>query len=95
MAQEPAVDSSAIVVTPEKKEPRPFRILTSGRHITIKCDQPIRRIMGWTASGHRFIENNDVNGSSCEFTIPGMDKFAFVMVQFRTGKHYTEKIGIE
>jgi hypothetical protein len=74
---------------------KPFRVLTSGKRITIQGSQPIKRILGWTASGHRFIENNNVDAVSCNFELPGGERFAFIMIQMKDGRHFTEKIGAE
>ena len=50
--------------------------------------------MVWTASGHRIIEQKDVNASSYNFKISVNEKVFFVMLQLVDGKIYSEKIGV-
>lgn len=77
------------------KPPKPFRILTEGKQITIKSTQDISRILVWTQSGNRYIEQTNVNAPSYNFTIPAKEKFVFVMLQMKNGKHYTQKVGAQ
>jgi hypothetical protein len=51
--------------------------------------------MLWTISGHRVVEQKEINAPSCSFVIPINDKFYFLMVGLEGGKIYTEKIGIQ
>jgi hypothetical protein len=83
-------------VKAEKKEIRPFKVLTSGKQITIKSSKEMRSIMVWTASGHRILEEKDVKLSSYTFRINNniSEKIFFLMVQFTNGKVYTEKLGL-
>jgi hypothetical protein len=77
-----------------KQNSDPFRILTSGKQITIKSNRNIKSIMVWTASGHRIIEQKDVNASTYNFRVSIDEKIFFVMLQLVDGKIYTEKIGV-
>ena len=77
-----------------KQNPNPFRILTSGKQVAIKSSKDIKTIMVWTASGHRIIEQKDVNANSYSFHINVNEKLFFVMLQLSDGKVYSEKIGI-
>jgi len=77
-----------------KVNPDPFQVLTSGKQITIKAAKNIKSIMVWTASGHRIIEQKDVNASSYNFKINVSEKVFFVMLQLADGKIYSEKIGV-
>jgi len=79
---------------PAKLNSDPFRVLTSGKQVTIKAAKTIKSIMVWTASGHRIIEQKDVNASSYNFKINVSEKVFFVMLQLADGKTYSEKIGI-
>ena len=90
MAQDPGIKSNVTV----KTESKPFRILTNGQRITIQSTQDIQRIMAWTTSGHRIVEQTSFASQSYSFVVPNNEKFLFVMVQLKNGKHYTEKIGI-
>ena len=78
-----------------KQNPNPFRILTSGKQVTIKSTKDIKTIMVWTASGRRIVEKKDINASSYNFRINATEKLFFVMLQLSDGKVYSEKIGIQ
>ena len=77
-----------------KQNPNPFRILTSGKQIIIKSNKNIKSIMVWTASGHRIVEQKDINTSTYNFRPSIDEKIFFVMLQLVDGKIYTEKIGV-
>ena len=77
------------------KNSNPFRILTSGKQITIKSTKNIKSIIVWAASGHRIVEQKDVNENSYNFRITVNEKVFFVMLQLADGKIYSEKIGIQ
>jgi cytochrome c oxidase assembly protein Cox11 len=76
-------------------EPRPYKIQTSGKQVTVKSTKNIRNIMVWTASGHRVIEQRDINNPSFTFNIPVSEKWFFVMIHVEGSKPYTEKIGVQ
>ena len=80
---------------PVKKEPVPYQVLTSGKQIIIKSDRNIRHVMLWTSSGHRVLEQRDINAATYTFTIPVDEKFFFLMLGLEGGKIYTEKIGMQ
>jgi hypothetical protein len=73
---------------------KPYRILTSGKQITVKSTKEIQSIMVWTASGHRIIEQKEVNAPSFSFSIAMNEKVFFVMLHFKGNERYTEKIGV-
>ena len=75
-------------------EVRPYKVLTSGKQITIRSIKNIKNIMVWTASGHRVVEQKEINTSSYTFNININEKVFFLMVEFEGSKPYTEKIGI-
>ena len=78
-----------------KKELRPYKILSSGKQITIKSSRNIQHIMLWTNSGHRVVEQKEINSPSYAFIIPINDKIFFLMIGLEGGKIYTEKIGVQ
>jgi hypothetical protein len=80
---------------PVKKEARPYKILSSGKQITIKSSRNIQHVMLWTSSGHRVVEQREINADSYSFIIPINEKIFFLMVGLEGGKIYTEKIGIQ
>lgn len=79
----------------KETEDIPFKILTSGKKITIQSKSNIRQLMLWTASGHRVAEEHAINSSSYTYQINVQEKIFFVMLQLANGKRYTKKIGIE
>ena len=92
MAQDPGLKSKT---EEPKTESKPFRILTSGNRIAIQSNQDINRILVWTTTGHRLVEQTNIASSSYSFTIPNTEKYFFVMIQLKNGKYYTEKIGVQ
>ncbi|MGQ0737514.1 MAG: hypothetical protein ACT4OJ_00485 [Bacteroidota bacterium] len=77
------------------KETRPYKVLTSGRQLTIKSIKTIQHIMLWTTGGDRVVEQKDINNNSFTTDIPISRKAFFLMVGLANGKVYTEKIGIQ
>jgi hypothetical protein len=73
---------------------KPYRILTSGKQITVKSTKDIQSIMVWTATGHRIIEQKEVNTSSFTFTVGMNEKVFFLMLEFKGEQRFTEKIGV-
>jgi hypothetical protein len=73
---------------------KPYRILTSGKQITVKSTRDITSIMVWTASGHRIIEQKEINAPSFTFRVDVNEKVFFVMLELKGEKRYTEKIGM-
>ncbi len=78
-----------------KKESKPYKVLNSGKQITIKSSKNIQHVMLWTSSGHRVVEQREINAGSFTFIIPINEKIFFLMVGLQGGKIYTEKIGIQ
>ena len=78
----------------EKKEAKPYKILTSGKQITIKSTKAIKHVMLWTTGGNRVVEQKEINNSSYTFTIPVNQKTFFLMIGLEGGKIYTEKVGL-
>lgn len=81
---------------PVEKGNKPYKVLTSGRQVTVKSTKKIKNVMVWTASGHRIVEQKDVNAVTYTFTVSSSrEKAFFLMIQYETGKPYTEKIGVD
>ncbi|MBL7743561.1 MAG: hypothetical protein JNN00_08835 [Chitinophagaceae bacterium] len=89
-----SVLSQAQPLTAEAGSNKPYKILTSGKQITVKSSKNIKSIMVWTASGHRIVEQKEINEPSFSFTVNISEKVFFLMIQFEGSKPYTEKIGI-
>lgn len=77
------------------KKPKPYRVLTAGKQVTIKSTRAIKNIMVWTASGHRIVELHDLNLSNYSFNAVSKEKVFFIMIQYEGMKPYTEKIGVQ
>ena len=82
-------------VKENEKNNKPYRILTSGKLVTIKSTKTIKNVMVWTSGGNRIIEDKNVNTSSYNFRITVNEKTFFIMVQLMDGKTYSEKIGVQ
>jgi hypothetical protein len=95
MAQDPSYSTATDTTRIEKKIEKPFRISTSGKQVTIQSDQNIKKIIAWAEGGNRFFENNNIDETVFRFTVPPTPKIIFVLVMFKDGKHYTEKIALQ
>ncbi len=78
-----------------KKETKPYKVLSSGKQLTIKSNKNIQHVMLWTSNGHRVVEQREINASSFSFVIPVNEKFFFLMISLTGGKVFTEKIGLQ
>ena len=74
---------------------RPYRILTSGKQITIKSSKTIESIMVWTSGGNRVHEQKDINAALYSFRITVNEKVFFIRVHLADGNTYSEKIGVQ
>lgn len=79
---------------PDKQEIKPYKVLTSGKQITIKSTKDIHHLMLWTTGGNRVVEAKEINKSSYSFTIPVNQKAFYLMIGLEGGRVYTEKIGL-
>ncbi|MDP4261049.1 MAG: hypothetical protein Q8941_00845 [Bacteroidota bacterium] len=74
---------------------KPYKILTSGKQVTVKSTRDIKNVMVWTASGHRIVEQREINANSFSFHVDNInEKFFFLMIQYEGQKPFTEKIGV-
>lgn len=78
----------------EKIEKKPYKILTSGKQVTVKSTSQIKTIMVWTSSGHRIVEQKAINANTFSFNVTVNEKVVFLMLRMENGKHFTEKLGI-
>ncbi len=79
---------------PGSGETKPYKVLTSGKQITIKSDQVICHVMVWTAGGDRVVEQKDINASSYRIDLPVNQKQFFLMILLKDGRRFTERIGL-
>ena len=73
---------------------KPYKVLTSGKKITIQSKQNLQSLLVWTANGHRFVEQIKINANSFSFEVPTKEKIIFMLVEMMDGKRYTSKIGV-
>ena len=76
------------------QQQKPYKVLTSGRQITIKSARSIQQVMLWTAAGNRVVEQKELNNNSFVLNIPVSQKTFFLMIGLNDGKVYTEKLAI-
>jgi hypothetical protein len=87
--------SGAQPASGEGNKAKPYKILTSGKRITIKSTKNIRSVIVWTSSGNRIVEQNELNESSFSFTVSNVsEKVLFIMIRYEDSRPFTEKIGI-
>jgi hypothetical protein len=95
MAQDPDPGPKDKPSSGQKTEAKPFRVLTNGQRITIQSTKDISKIIVWTSSGNRFVEQTNVDASTYNFTVPSNEKIVFMMLELEGGKRYTKKIGVQ
>ena len=78
----------------DKKNKPVFKILTSGKKITVESKQSIRLLMAWTSSGHRIVEQRNPKELKHSFNVPAQEKIVYVLVETTDGKRETRKIGV-
>ena len=74
---------------------KPYKVLTEGKRVTVQSKTEISKIMVWTASGHRFVEENNVKAPSYNFVVSISEKLFYIMLELKDGKRYTEKVGVQ
>lgn len=92
---DPIPDKDIPAIT--KKSPKPFKILTSGKRITVQsinANNNLKQILVWTSSGNRIVEQHDLDVPTYAFNIPVNEKIFFVLLEMKDGSRHTEKIGI-
>ena len=94
-AQKDDYTSSKNKTVTEKKVTKPYKILTSGKRITVQSKNNIKRILVWTSSGHRIVEQHELDVPSYNFTVPGEEKIFFLMLETNNGNRYTDKFGVQ
>ncbi len=73
----------------------PYKVITSGKKITIKSSKAIQHVMIWTTDGNRVAEHKEINSTSFSLYLPVSQKNVFLMVGLNNGKVYTEKLAIQ
>jgi hypothetical protein len=80
---------------PGKEESKvPYKVLTEGNRITLKSTIKIRKILVWTASGHRIAEDHNLDTYSWTYRVTIDETIFFMMVETADGKRTTKKIGL-
>ncbi len=75
-----------------QKETKPYKVILSGRQLTIRSSKAIRLLMLWTTDGYRVVEQKIMDQTSCTIEIPVHRKAFYLMIGLTNGKIYTEKI---
>jgi hypothetical protein len=73
---------------------KPYRILTSGKQITIRSRETLSSVMVWTAGGHRVFEQKELDKDELQIQLTVQARFYFLMIRLRNGESYSEKIGV-
>jgi len=55
----------------------------------------LKSILVWTASGHRIVEQKEMNTTNHSFLVPSKENIIFLLIEFQDGKRYTEKLGVK
>ena len=76
-----------------RPETKPYKVLTSGNQVTIRCTKDIKTLMAWTTTGSRILEKT-VLAQLYSFRIPTQHKMVFLRIELTDGKTYSEKVGI-
>ena len=77
------------------KTAKPYRVLTTGKQITIRSTQSIRNVLVWTSDGNRILEQRDINTSTYSFKLSLGERVYFMMVELVNGKRYSEKLAVQ
>jgi len=91
----PVVGQSSETTAKIANTAKPFKILTSGKKITIQSKQNISSVIVWTAGGHRVLEQKEINALSYSFNITVPEKIFFIRVDMGDGKMYSQKVGVQ
>lgn len=73
---------------------KPFKILTSGRTITIKSTNNLKNIMIWTSQGNRVVEQKDIRQTQFTYNATIRENVFFILVEMESGERFTERVGI-
>lgn len=73
---------------------KPFKILTSGRTITIKSTNNLKNIMIWTSQGNRVVEQKDIRQTQFTYNATISENVFFILVEMESGERFTERVGI-
>ena len=73
----------------------PFKVLTSGKRITIQSTKNIANVIAWNGAGNRITEQRNLDATRCAFSAGSNDRVIFVMVELKDGRRYTKKVGLE
>jgi hypothetical protein len=79
---------------PAREKAKPYKLLTAGRQITIRGNLELASVMVWTAGGHRVLEQKDIYKTEYRFELTVPARIYFIMIRFKDGQSFSEKIGI-
>ncbi|MGC4037326.1 MAG: hypothetical protein QM764_15305 [Chitinophagaceae bacterium] len=75
--------------------PKPYKVLTAGKRITVQSKTEISKVMVWTSRGNRVVEQDNIKSATYTFNVTARESFVFIMLELKDGKRYTEKIGVQ
>lgn len=78
----------------QSREKKPFKVLTSGRSITIKCNSNLKNILIWTSQGNRVVEQKDLRQPQFTYTATIRESVFFILLELENGERFTERVGI-
>ena len=78
-----------------KPAAKPYKILTNGKQITVQSKQNLKSLIVWTSSGHRIVEEKDLQTTNYSFNVPSKEKVFYLMLETTEGKRFTEKMGVK
>jgi len=71
----------------------PYKVLTTGNQVTIRCSRDIKTVMAWNSGGNRILEKSP-HAAVFSFRVPTTQKLIFIRIQLEDGKIYSEKVGL-
>lgn len=81
-------------VAENRSKVKPYRLLTTGRQITIRSKVELASVMVWTSGGHRVFEQKDLERDEIEIQLTVPSRVYFIMIRLKNGESYSEKIGL-
>lgn len=73
---------------------KPYKILTSGRSITIKSSSNLKNLMIWTSQGNRVVEQKEIRQPQFTYNATIRENVFFILIEMESGERFTERVGI-
>ena len=72
----------------------PYKVITESNRITLKSTMKMKKILVWTASGHRIAEEHNLDTYTWSYRVTIPENIFFLMVETADGKRTTKRIGL-